>query len=46
MIKKQQIYESPEVTVTEILAEGVLCMSGKSIEEWSEGAKVTWDEEF
>ena len=27
MIKKQSIYESPEVTVTEILAEGVLCAS-------------------
>ena len=46
MIKKQLIYESPEVKVTEVLAEGVLCMSGKSLEDWGEGAKVTWDEEF
>ena len=35
MIKKQLIYESPEVKVTEVLAEGVLCMSGNH-EGWLE----------
>ena len=33
MIKKQLIYESPEVKVTEVLAEGVLC---SSIQTWEE----------
>ena len=37
-------YESPEVKVTEIYAEGVLCVSQGSIEEWKEGNSFTWDE--
>ena len=37
-------YVSPEVAVTEIHTEGVLCMSGKMLEEWSYGEKFTWDE--
>lgn len=37
-------YESPEAKVSEILSEGVLCMSGQSLEEWTEGASFTWDE--
>ena len=38
-------YVSPEATVTEIHSEGVLCMSGKSLEVWTEGETFTWDEE-
>ena len=37
-------YESPAITAVEVLSEGVLCMSGKSLEEWTEGANFTWDE--
>ena len=37
-------YESPEAKVTEIQSEGVLCMSGKSLEEWTDGASIEWDE--
>ena len=37
-------YESPTVTVSEISAEGVLCVSQGSIEEWKEGNIFTWDE--
>jgi len=37
-------YVSPEATVTEIHTEGVLCMSGKSLEEWTKSADFTWDE--
>ena len=37
-------YVSPEATVTEIHSEGVLCMSGKSLEVWTEGETVIWDE--
>ncbi len=29
-------YRSPEVSVTEIFAEGVLCASSKSFEQWDE----------
>ena len=37
-------YVSPEATVTEIHSEGVLCMSGQSIEDWTDAAIFTWDE--
>ena len=37
-------YRSPEVTVTEIANEGVLCMSGKSLEQWEKADSFTWDE--
>ena len=29
-------YESPAVTVVEVLSEGVLCASGQFFEEWDE----------
>lgn len=41
-------YESPEVSVTEIHAEGVLCVSerrGSSNEDWEEADSFSWDEE-
>lgn len=34
-------YESPEVAVTEIHAEGVLCVSNES---WGTGDPFDWDE--
>ena len=37
-------YVSPEAKVTEIHSEGVLCMSGRSLEDWSNAAGFTWDE--
>ena len=37
-------YKSPRTTVTEILNEGVLCMSGKSLEGWEKAESFTWDE--
>ena len=37
-------YVSPEVTVGEIYAEGVLCVSQGTIEEWKDGNSFTWDE--
>ena len=37
MINKKAIYESPEVKVVDILAEGVLC---SSVENWKEGDDV------
>ena len=36
-------YRSPEVTVAEISNEGVLCMSGKSLEQWEKADSFTWD---
>ena len=36
-------YRSPEVSVTEIFAEGVLCVSGRSLESWDEADKFSWD---
>ena len=38
-------YESPRTTVTEVINEGVLCMSGKSLEQWEKADSFTWDEE-
>lgn len=38
-------YESPRTTVTEVVNEGVLCMSGKSLEQWEKADSFTWDEE-
>lgn len=42
MINDKAIYESPEVKVVDILAEGVLC---SSIENWEEGNDYSegWD---
>ena len=37
-------YESPAATVLEIGAEGVLCVSQGTIEEWKDGNSFTWDE--
>ena len=37
-------YVSPEAKVTEIHTEGVLCMSGKMLEEWKPADSFTWDE--
>ena len=37
-------YVSPEVAVTEIHTEGVLCMSGRMLEEWKNADTFTWDE--
>ncbi len=37
-------YESPVIEITEIYAEGLLCVSNGSIEEWKEGDSFTWDE--
>lgn len=36
-------YESPAVTVVEVLSEGVLCASGQ-LEGWEDGDAFTWDE--
>ena len=37
-------YESPAITAVEVLSEGVLCMSGKMLEEWKTADSFTWDE--
>ena len=37
-------YKSPDTIVTEIINEGVLCMSGKSLEGWEKAESFTWDE--
>ncbi len=37
-------YASPETLVSEMHSEGVLCMSGQSIEDWTNAASFTWDE--
>ena len=37
-------YESPTVSVVEVVSEGVLCMSGKSLEQWEKADSFTWDE--
>ena len=37
-------YVSPAVAVSEISNEGVLCMSGKSLEQWEKADSFTWDE--
>ena len=36
-------YESPAITAVEVLSEGVLCMSGKSLEKWEDAADFSWD---
>ena len=36
-------YESPAITAVEVLSEGVLCMSGRMLEEWEE-EKFIWEE--
>ena len=36
-------YESPAVSVVEVLSEGVLCQSGQ-LEGWEDGDAFTWDE--
>lgn len=36
-------YESPAVSVVEVLSEGVLCASGQ-LEGWEDGDDFTWDE--
>ena len=33
-------YASPETLVSEMHSEGVLCMSGQSIEDWTNAAKL------
>ena len=46
MIRNTFNYESPEVTVTEIVAEGVLCAStvgsDLSVEKWEEDDPFSW----
>ena len=37
-------YISPAVKVTEILSEGVLCMSMRLLEEWKPADSFEWDE--
>ena len=37
-------YESPAITAVEVLSEGVLCMSGKMLEEWDTADTFKWDE--
>ena len=37
-------YESPALAIVEVHSEEVLCMSGKSLEEWTDGASFEWDE--
>ena len=36
-------YETPAVSVVEVLSEGVLCASGQ-LEGWEDGDAFTWDE--
>ena len=36
-------YETPAVTVMEVMSEGVLCMSGKSLETWEKADDFSWD---
>ena len=43
MTKKDFIYEAPEVSVMELHNEGVLCMSGESLEDWTDAALFSWD---
>lgn len=44
LIAATSSYRSPEVTVAEIYAEGVLCVSNGTIEGWKEADSFTWDE--
>ena len=37
-------YETPAVTVMEVVSEGVLCMSGKSLETWGKADDFSWDQ--
>ncbi len=36
-------YETPSLSVVEIVTEGVLCASG-AFEYWEDGDEVVWDE--
>ena len=37
-------YETPAVTVMEVVSEGVLFMSGKSLETWGKADDFSWDQ--